>query len=95
MEDNFSIFHTGSFRFPFHTKNLPFHTKIVFYIPYHTSIPAKFRAKAMRNLYCTFATLSVPLQVVTRKGRQYDIGWINFELESAHELLMDLNSTFA
>ena len=25
----------------------------------------------MRNLYCTLATLSVPLQVVARKGKQY------------------------
>ena len=26
----------------------------------------------MRNLYCTFATLSVTLQVVARKGNQHD-----------------------
>ena len=39
MEDDFSIFHTGNFLpFPFHTKNLPFHTKIFFHIPFHTSI---------------------------------------------------------
>ena len=41
MEDDFSIFHTGHF-LPFHTKNLPFHTKIFFHIPFHISIPKKF-----------------------------------------------------
>ena len=36
MEDDFSIFHTGNF-LPFHTKNLPFHAKNFFRIPYfHT-----------------------------------------------------------
>ena len=41
MEDDFSVFHTGNF-LPFLTKNLPFHTKVLFHIPFHTSIPKKF-----------------------------------------------------
>ena len=50
----------SSILFSFHTKNLP--------IPYQ----GKFRPEAMRNLYCycTFAMLSVPLQVVSREGKQ-------------------------
>ena len=32
----------------------------------------KFRPDLMRNLYCTFATLSVSLQVVASEGMQYD-----------------------
>ena len=35
MEYDFSIFRTGNF-LPFHSKNLPFHTKIFFHIPFHT-----------------------------------------------------------
>ena len=42
MEDDFFIFHTGSFPFQFHTKNFSFHSKIFFHIPFHTSIPKKF-----------------------------------------------------
>ena len=34
--------------------------------------PNKFRAEAARNLYCTFATLSVLLQEVAHEGKQYD-----------------------
>ena len=30
-----------------------------------------FRPKAARNLYCTFAKLSVPLQIAARKGKQH------------------------
>ena len=80
MEDDFSIFHTGNFLpfpFLFRTKNLPFHipfhTNIFFHIPFHTSIPSKFRPEDARNLYryCIFATLSVPLHVVARQGKQY------------------------
>ena len=36
-------------------------------LPYH----GMFRSKTARNLYCTFATLSVTLQVVAHKGKQY------------------------
>ena len=38
-----------------------------FRIPYQ----GKMRSKAVRNLFCTFATLSIPLQVVARKGKQH------------------------
>ena len=31
----------------------------------------KFRPEATRNLYCSFARLSVPLQVVGHEGKQY------------------------
>ena len=52
--------------------SIPFDTKI-FHSVFHTSIPiqGKFRPEATRNLYCTFATLSAPLQVVAREGKQY------------------------
>ena len=67
----------SSIPFPFHIKNLPFdsifRTKIFFHIPFHTSInQRKFRPEAVRNLNCSFAMLSVPLQVVAREGNQYD-----------------------
>ena len=65
----------SSIPLPFHTKNLPFHfpfhTKIFFHIPFHTSIPMWFRQSATRNLYCTFATLSMPSQIVAREGKQH------------------------
>ena len=32
---------------------------------------SKFRSEATRNLYCIFATLSIPLQVVACKGKQH------------------------
>ena len=32
-----------------------------------------FRLEATCDLYCTFATLSLPLQVVGRKGKQYSM----------------------
>ena len=75
MEDDFSTFHTGNF-LPFHTKNLsfriPFHTKLSsifhFILSYQKD---KFRPEDTRNLYCTFVTLSVPLQVVARESNQY------------------------
>ena len=47
------------------TQNLPFHTKVFFHILYQQ----KFRPEATRNLYCTFATLSVPLQVAADEGK--------------------------
>ena len=31
----------------------------------------KFRPEATHNLYCTFATLSILLQVVAHEGKQY------------------------
>ena len=64
MEDDFSIFHTGNF--------LPFHRLLKFSSIFH-SIPrySKLRPEATRNLYCTFATLSIPLQVVAREGKQH------------------------
>ena len=78
MQDDFSIFHTGNFFsfhfhsilkiFPFH---IPFRAKIFLHIPLHTSIPRKFPPKVMHNLYCTLATLSIPLQVVARESKQY------------------------
>ena len=67
MEDDFSIFHAGNF-LPFH---IPFHTK--FSSIFHSILPhqGKFKPEAKRNLYSIFATLSVPLQVVAREGKQY------------------------
>ena len=35
------------------------------------SYQGKFKPEAIRNLYCTFATLSIPLQVVAREGKQH------------------------
>ena len=43
IKDDFSIIYTGIFLsipFPFHTKNLPFYTKI-FHILFHSSVPKK------------------------------------------------------
>ena len=62
----------SSIPFPFHTKNLPFHTKIFFDIPLILPDEDKFRPEATRNLHCTFATLSAPLQVVSCNRKQYD-----------------------
>ena len=73
------IFHSPSWQFssvsfPFHTKNLPFHIPfhIKFSSIFHSILPyqSKFRPEATRSLYCTYATLSVPLQVVACKGKQ-------------------------
>ena len=46
--------------FPYHTKNLPFHTKIFIHIP---SLRI-FRLEAMQRIFCTFAMLLA----TTRKG---------------------------
>ena len=68
-EDDFSILHIGNF-FPLHTKNLAFHssfhTTVTFSSILHSILPhqGKFRLEETRCLYCTFATLSVPLQAV-------------------------------
>ena len=74
MEDDFSIFHGGNF-LPFYTKNLPFHisfhTKIFLHLPSILPYQGKFRPEATCNLHCILATLSVHLQVVARKGKQY------------------------
>ena len=56
MEDDFSIFHTGNF-FPFHTKNLPFHAKIFFHIPFHTSILKFFLTGSNERYKSYFAPL--------------------------------------
>ena len=41
---------------------------------FHSTFPyqGNFQPEVMRNLYCTFATLSVSLQVVASEGMQYD-----------------------
>ena len=41
-----------------------------FRIPFHTSISRRFRLEAMRNLYYTFVTLRVPLQVLARQNKR-------------------------
>ena len=72
--DDFFIFHTGNFLpFRFHTKNHLFHSKRKFSSIFHFILPyqRKIRPEATRNLYCTFARLSVPLQVVAHEGKQY------------------------
>ena len=65
MKYDFSIFHASNF-FPFY-----FHSILKFSSIFHSILPyqAKFRPEATRNLYCTFATLSVPLQVVAQEGK--------------------------
>ena len=78
MEDDFSIFHTGNF-LPFHFHSILkifhsiFHSILKFPSILHFILPyqGKFKPEATRNLYCIFATLSVPLQVVAREGKQY------------------------
>ena len=73
IEDSFFIFHTGSFLpFHFHSTLKVFHSILEFSSIFHSILPyhGKFRPEATRNLYCIFATLAVPLHVVTRKGKQ-------------------------
>ena len=52
-------------------KNLLFHVEL--FSVFHSILPyqGKFKSEATCNLLCTFATLSVPLQVVTREGKQH------------------------
>ena len=77
MKD-FSIFHTGSF-LPLHFYSILkifhsiFHFILKFSSIFHSILPYqdKFRPKATRSLCCTFAMLSVTLQVVAREGKQY------------------------
>ena len=67
----------SSIPFPFHTKNLPFHTKIFFHIPFytkiffhilfHTSIPKKFLTGSNFNVY--FAALHLCNVVSNRSWR--------------------------
>ena len=78
MKDDFFIFHTGNFlpfHIPIHTKifHCIFHSILKFSSIFHFILPYqdKFRPEATRNLHCTFATLSVSLEVVARKGKQY------------------------
>ena len=59
------FFHIPYLQFSF--ISFPFHTKILFRTPYQ----GKFRPEAVHNLYCTFPTLSVPLEVVICEGKQY------------------------
>ena len=74
MEDDFSIFHTGNF-LPFHLYYVLkiFHSILKFSSIFCSILPyqGKFRPKATPNLHCTFATLSVPSQVVACEGKQY------------------------
>ena len=76
MEDDFSIFHTGNF-LSFHCHSILkifhsiFHSILKFSSIFLSILPyqGKFRLPATRNLYCTFATLSMPSQVVAREGK--------------------------
>ena len=49
-----------------------FHSILQLSSIFHSILPhqGKFRPEATRNLYCTFATLSIPLQVVALEGKQ-------------------------
>ena len=73
MEDDFSTLHTGNF-LPFHFQSTLkiFHSILKVSSIFHSILPyqGKFRPKATLNLYCTFATLSLILQVVVCKGKQ-------------------------
>ena len=74
MEDEFFIFHTGNFLpFHFHSTLKIFHSIQNFSCICHSIHPyqGKFKSEATRNLYCTFATLSVLLKVVAHEGKQY------------------------
>ena len=66
--------------FPFSILAIFFHSmlKIFHFILKFSSIflsmllyLGKFRPEATRNLYCIFATFSIPLQVVACKGKQH------------------------
>ena len=65
----------SSIPFSFRTKIFPFHFNSIlkFSSLFHSILPyqAKFGPEATRNLHCTFATLSVPMQVVAHEGKQY------------------------
>ena len=82
MEDDFFIFHAGNF-LPayFHSILKIFHSILKFSSTFHSIFPyqGKCRTEAVRNLYCTFAALSVPLQVVAREGKQYGTMHLIFE----------------
>ena len=78
IEDDFSILHSGNF-LPFHFHSIPnifysiFHFTLIFSFIFHFILPypGKFRSEVTRNLYNTFATLSVLLQMPHHKGKQY------------------------
>ena len=57
----------------FHFQSTPkfFHFILKFFSIFHSILPylGKFRPEATRNLYCIFATLSMPLQVVACKRK--------------------------
>ena len=59
--------------FPYSILAIFFHSIQKFSSIFHSilSYQGKFRPEATRNLYCTFATLSRPLQVVAREGKQH------------------------
>ena len=50
-----------------------FHSILKFSPIFHSILPyqGNFKLEATRSLYCVFATLSVPLQVVARDGKRY------------------------
>ena len=54
--------------FPYSIRAIFLHSNI-----FHSILPyqGKFKPEATRNLCSIFATLSVPLQVVAREGKQY------------------------
>ena len=78
MEDDFSIFHSGN-SLPLHFNSILkifysiFHSILKFFSIFHSILPYqdKFIPEATLNFYCTFAMLSVPLQVVAREGKQH------------------------
>ena len=74
IEDDFSTFYTCNF-LPFHFYSILkiFDSILNFSSIFHSIIPyqGKFKPEAKHNLYCTFATLSVLLQVVAHEGKQY------------------------
>ena len=59
--------------FPYSIWAIFFHSILKYSSIFHSILPyqGNFKPEATRSLYCIFATLSVPLQVVACEGKQY------------------------
>ena len=60
----------SSISFPFHTKNLPFHTKIFFHIPLHTKEILDWK-QCNVYIFCCFAPLQCCKQPLVKVRQKY------------------------
>ena len=76
--------------FPYSKMAIFFHVILKLSSIFHSILPYqdKLILEATRNLYCTFTTLSVSLQVVAREGKQYGVmHLISYLMRCRNELL--------